>query len=83
MPIQYLGEVDGARVYEVPPVASNVTGSPFYNYNGYVFADRSFTSIIGIKEGRLYTFGELINEVKVSVEKLYDFMPTDLKGKKP
>ncbi|MBP1967548.1 hypothetical protein GQF04_23810 [Paenibacillus aceris] len=83
IPIRYLGEVDGARVYEVPPVASNVIGSPFYNYNGYVFADKSFSSIIGIKEGRLYTFVALLNIEKVNVKKLYDLMPIELKVKKP
>lgn len=64
MKIKYLGNVEGYFIYYVPlkPVVEEGNDC---EAKGYVFPAVSMTRIIGIKDGTLYTLGNLIFETSL------------------
>lgn len=76
--IKYLGEVDGYRIYFVPfKGSSGVLNSGAWKKEGYTFPVASHTQIIGIKDGNLYTLGNLIHETSINIRGLYELMPEE------
>lgn len=67
MKIKYLGNVEGYFIYYVPLKESADYGSSMQSYEagGYVFPAVSMSRIIGIKDSKLYTLGNLIFETSL------------------
>lgn len=68
--IEYLGEVDGYRIYDVSYKGS-VNSDP-WTKQGYTFPPESHTRVIGIKKGSLYVLGELVHESNIDIKRLYE-----------
>ena len=76
--IVYLGEIDGYRIYEVPYKGEGASGEAWIR-DGYKFPFKSHARIMGIKNGHLYTLGELIYETSIDAKGLYNLMPEEYK----
>ncbi|MBU3179200.1 hypothetical protein KPL47_23185 [Clostridium estertheticum] len=78
--INYLGDVDGFRVYFVPfKGSSGVLNEKNWTKDNYIFPIKSQTRIIGIKEDKLYTLGNLIHETNINIKALYTILPKEYK----
>lgn len=73
--IRNLGEVDGFRIYFVLYKEASSVSEESWSKGGFVFPSESHTQILGVKEGDLYTLGNLLFETSINVEKLHDLIP--------
>ena len=74
--IKYLGCVEDYNIYDVPfKDYSGVSGDGAWTKDGYTFPVDSHTRIIGIKNGQLYTIGNLIHETTINMKELYRLLP--------
>lgn len=83
MKIKYLGNVEGYFIYYVPLKESADYGNSMQSYeaDGYVFPAVSMSRIIGIKDSKLYTLGNLIFEtsLKDHAEEVYNLLIDEFK----
>lgn len=70
--INYLGQVDGFRIYFVPIKGSWISDP--WTKDGFTFPSESHTRIIGIKNGMLFTLGNLIHETSIDIKNLYELI---------
>lgn len=70
--IEYLGNVDEYRIYYVPLNSSRY--APPEESDVFTFPSESFTRVIGIKNGMLFTLGSLIHESSIDVKSLYELI---------
>ncbi|WPC43932.1 Ig-like domain-containing protein [Clostridium sp. JS66] len=80
MKIKYLGNVEGYFIYYVPLKPVVEEGND-YTAKGYVFSARSMQRIVGIKDGELYTLGNLIFETSLRehVGEVYNLLIDEFK----
>ena len=79
--IKKLGVVDDYTIYDVPYKGSNGTlNKNSIMKNNYTFSDVASTRIIGIKGSELFTLGNLVYEVNIDLEKLYELIPDKYKN---
>ena len=78
--IHYLGDVDGFRVYFVPfKGSSDVPNEKSWIKDNYAFPIKSQTRIMGIKDDKLFTLGNLIHETTINIKALYTVLPNEYK----
>jgi hypothetical protein len=82
--IKHLGDVSDYRIYYVPfKGSSGVLNEEDWIEGEYIFPIESHTRIIGIRNDKLYTLGELINETQIDIKALYNIMPDEYKKASP
>lgn len=76
--IKFLGEVDGYRIYYVPNKNDTSYDQDDWKVGKLVFPSKCHTRIVGIKNNKLSVIGELLNEIKINAQKLYNIIPKEL-----
>lgn len=66
--IRYLGGMDGYKIYFVPIKDSSI---PDEWKDRFYFSPKSNARILGVKNGVVYTFGELVNDSSIHTKSLY------------
>jgi hypothetical protein len=77
--IKYIGNVDNFYIYYVPFKDNSYDYDKDFEAKGYRFPAKSHTRIIGIKDGKLYTLGNIIYETSISVKDLYNLLLDEYK----